>query len=289
MKSSTTSSKQSSKAPSKPGKEYRLNRFLADCGLGSRRKVEELITSGLISVNSVTCRDLACKIDPSRDEVKYEGKALHREEKKLYLVLNKPLGYVVSAKDEYSRKTVYDLLPEHLASLPYAGRLDKNSEGLLLFTNDGVLIKQLTHPSHKVEKSYRVVVDRKLGRAAIQQLREGVVIEGGITQSAGVYVKSESEKEMQLKLVIREGRKRQIRQMVEAVGAKVVSLRRLQFGSLQLKDLPVGRWRPLSRAEIASLYYDAGLWQKDDRKKTDKQQKNRIDNENSTDRAAQKR
>jgi len=268
VKSSTTSSKPSSKTASKPGKSFRLNRFLADCGLGSRRKTEELISSGLISVNNEICRDLSCQIDPEQDEVRYQDKLLSREEKKIYLMLNKPLGYVVSRKDEYDRKTVYDLLPEHFANLPYAGRLDKNSEGLLLFTNDGVLIKQLTHPSHKVEKSYRVVVDRKLSRSALKQLREGVMIEGGITQSAGVFVKSESEKEMQLKLVIKEGRKRQIRQMIEAVGAKVVSLRRLQFGSLQLKDLPLGRWRPLSRNEITALYFDSGLKKSDKKRET---------------------
>ncbi|HPF08865.1 MAG: pseudouridine synthase [Candidatus Cloacimonetes bacterium] len=270
MKSSTTSSKPPSKTASKPGNYLRLNRFLADCGLGSRRKTEELISSGLISVNGEICRDLSCKIEVGKDEVSYAGKILNRKEEKLYLILNKPLGYVSSHADEYGRKTVYDLLPEHLAHLPYAGRLDKNSEGLLLFTNDGVLIKQLTHPSHKVEKSYRVVIDRKLSRSALKQLREGVVIDGGLTQSAGVFVKSESAQEMQLKIVIKEGRKRQIRQMIEAVGAKVVSLKRLQFGSLQLKDLPVGRWRPLSRSEINSLYYDAGMREsKDKRSKSD--------------------
>jgi len=259
VRSSTTSSKPSSKTASKPGKLLRLNRYLADCGLGSRRKVEELITAGEISINGEICTDLASQVNPSTDEVRHNGKLLAAQQQKLYLVLNKPLGYVVSHSDEYGRKTVYNLLPEHFANLPYAGRLDKNSEGLLLFTNDGTLIKQLTHPSHKVEKSYRVVIDRRLNRAALTQLREGVMIEGGITQSAGVYVKQQSDSGMQLKIVIKEGRKRQIRQMIEGVGAKVVSLRRLQFGSLQLKDLPLGRWRPLSRAEITSLYIDAGL------------------------------
>lgn len=259
MKSSTVSSKPSSKTASKPGKSIRLNRFLADCGLGSRRKVEELITTEQIKVNSEICTDLAQQIDPSQDEVHYQGKLLSRELEKIYLMLNKPMGYVVSQADEYGRKTVYELLPEHFVNLPYAGRLDKNSEGLLLFTNDGNLIEQLTHPSHKVEKTYRAIIDRNLSRQALKQLREGVVIEGGITQSAGVYVKQETEKDMQLKIVLREGRKRQIRQMIEAVGAKVVSLRRLQFGSLCLKDLPLGRWRPLNRSEINALYIDAGL------------------------------
>jgi len=231
----------------------RLNRFLADCGLGSRRKVEKLITDGEISINGAVCTDLASQIDPNQDEVRYQGKLLMPEEK-LFLVLNKPLGYVVSQKDEYSRKTVYDLLPDEYAHLPYAGRLDKNTEGLLLFCNDGVLIKQLTHPSHKVEKVYKVQVEPKLSRTAIEKLRQGVMVEGGLTQSAGVYVKTQSETGMTLKIVISEGRKRQIRLMIAAVGSKVKSLKRIQFGPLYIKELPVGRWRPLSAIEIRALY-----------------------------------
>lgn len=253
MKSSQVSSKQSSKTASKPGSTVRLNRFLADCGLGSRRKVEELITAGDIFVNGTVCTDLASQVDPGLDEVRYQGKLL-QPEKKLFLVLNKPMGYVVSQKDEYSRKTVYDLLPDEYAHLPYAGRLDKNTEGLLLFCNDGVLIKRLTHPSHKVEKVYRVEIEPKLSRTAIEKLRQGVLIEGEPTQSAGVYIKTQSETGMTLKIVISEGRKRQIRLMIEAVGSKVKSLKRIQFGPLYIKELPIGRWRPLSAVEIRALY-----------------------------------
>jgi len=237
----------------KPGNKIRLNRFLADSGLGSRRKVEELITAGEISVNNAVCTDLACQVDPGQDEVRYLGKVLSAE-KKVFLVLNKPMGYVVSQKDEYSRKTVYDLLPQEYSHLPYAGRLDKNTEGLLLFCNDGVLIEELTHPSHKVEKVYKVQIEPKLSLTAIEQLRKGVVIEGGLTQSAGVFVKSQNETGMSLKVVISEGRKRQIRLMIEAVGAKVISLKRIQFGPLYIKDLPVGRWRPLNAIEIRALH-----------------------------------
>jgi len=254
VKSSTTYSKQSSKTASKPGKRVRLNRFLADCGLGSRRKVEELISAGAISINGEICTDLASYVDPEHDEVCHEGNILKAETEKIFIIMNKPAGYVVSQKDEYNRRTVYDLLPEKFASLPYAGRLDKASEGLLLFSNDGALIKALTHPSHKVEKTYKVDVEPRLNRAALQTLRKGVEIEGGVTQSAAVFVKNENEKGMSLKMVITEGRKRQIRLMVEAVGGKVKKLRRLQFGPIHLKDLPLGRWRPLLQPEIRSLY-----------------------------------
>ncbi len=232
----------------------RLNRFLADCGLGSRRKVEALVTEGRIKVNGKVCTELGIQIDPAVDKVEADGKELSAITKKVYLILNKPRGYVVSQSDELGRQTVYDLLPESAAGMAYAGRLDKNSEGLLLFTNDTSLINQLTHPSHKVEKVYRVEIDRPLKYKELELLRSGVEIEGGITLPAGIYVKSESEKSMSLKVVITEGRKRQIRQMIEAVGARVRSLKRVQFGPIHLGDLPTGRWRRLEMMEVRALF-----------------------------------
>lgn len=238
----------------KAGDRIRLNRFLADGGLGSRRKVEALITSGRIKVNGVLCTDLSCQIDPANDSVEADGTKVNAITKKQYLILNKPRGYVVSQSDELGRQTVYSLLPESAAHLAYAGRLDKNSEGLLLFTNDTGLINLLTHPSHKVEKVYRVDIDKVLRKRELEMLRQGVEIEGGVTLPAGVFVKSESESGMSLKIVITEGRKRQIRQMMEAVGAKVRSLKRVQFGPIHLKDLPVGRWRMLEPLEVRALF-----------------------------------
>ncbi len=254
MSSSQNSTKPSLPTALKSGDGLRLNRYLADCGLGSRRKAEELILSGRISVNGKVCQDLATRIEADKDEVLLDGKALSAKKEKLYLILNKPRGYVVSQSDELGRNTVYDLLPEKGQQLAYAGRLDKNSEGLLLFTNDTALINLLTHPSHKVEKVYKVDINKPLRKSELDKLRTGVEIEEGKTQPAGVYVKQESETSMTLKLVITEGRKRQIRQMVEAVGAKVKSLKRLQFGPLKLKDLPVGRWRLLEPMEVRALF-----------------------------------
>ncbi len=255
MNSSRNSSKTSSKIASKPGEAIRLNRWLAESGLGSRRNADELIRSGEVLVNGEPCIDLSRRIDPSEDTVTYKGKPVLRNMERIYLMLNKPAGYVVTKKDEYSRQTIYDLLPGNAANLRYAGRLDKNSEGLLLITNDGDLINRLTHPTHKIEKVYRVEINRKLTFKELETLRNGVRIEGGMTQSAGVFVKTSNEGGMTLKIVLTEGRKRQIRQMVESVGARVVHLKRLQFGSLLLKDLPAGRWRPLTQAEIKSLRY----------------------------------
>lgn len=255
MSSSASSSRRSSKTASKPGEGVRLNRWLAECGICSRRAADDLIRSGAVRVNGEPCNDLSRRVDPATDTVEYKGKKLERTGEKVYLMLNKPRGYVVTRSDEFDRQTIYSLLPDSAANLRYAGRLDKNSEGLLLMTNDGDLINALTHPTRRIEKVYRVEIGRRLGKRELDALRNGVRIEGGMTHPAGVFVKSSNESSMVLKMVITEGRKRQIRQMVEAVGAKVVSLKRLQFGSLVLKDLPSGRWRPLTPAELRALRY----------------------------------
>ena len=256
MKSSSPNSTEpSSKTVSRAGKTIRLNRYLADCGLGSRRKVEEFITSGRISVNGVIVKDLSTQIFSGKDTVTLDGKIVQPELKKVYLILNKPRGYVVTRSDELGRKTVYSLLPQQAKELSYAGRLDKDSEGLLLFTNDTILINMLTHHKNKVEKVYRVDINRSLTNRELNILRNGVEIEGGKTLPAGVFVKAQNIEGMSLKIIISEGRKRQIRQMIEAVDAQVTYLKRLQFGPIKLKKLPVGSWRFLDSAEIQSLLY----------------------------------
>lgn len=231
----------------------RLNRFLAAAGLGSRRKVEELISSGEVKLNGKPVTDLATTLDTDKDEVEYRGKRVSATKEFQYLVLNKPRGYVVTASDELGRQTIYELLPDFAKSFRYAGRLDKNSEGLLLITNDTLTINRLTHPTFKVEKVYKVDVSSKLSKHQLDSLRQGVEIEGGKTRPAGVFVKAETDGSMTLKMVITEGRKRQIRLMLEAVGAKVRGLKRLQFGPLKLKDLPSGRWRFLTDGELKAL------------------------------------
>lgn len=257
MNSSKNSSITSSRTASKPGEGIRLNRWLAECGICSRREADTLIKNGQVGVNGEICTDLSRRVDPERDSVTFKGKKIGRPAEKLYLMLNKPPGYVVSRSDEFERKTIYDLLPDNASNLRYAGRLDKNSEGLLLITNDGDLINLLTHPSHGVEKVYRADINRRLGKKELENLRQGVRIAGGMTRSAGVYVRNTGENSMTLKIIIKEGRKRQVRRMLEAVGARVVHLKRLQFGPLCLKDLPSGRWRPLTQAEVRALKHIA--------------------------------
>ena len=253
MNSSRSSFARSSKTASKPGEGVRLNRWLAECGICSRRQADELIRAGEIRVNGETCLDLSRRVDPALDEVYHRGKKLRPPARHLYLILNKPRGYLLTRSDEHQRQTIYDRLPQAAAKLRYAGRLDKDSEGLLLLTDDGDLINRLTHPSHKVEKVYKAELNRRLGPQELEALRRGVSIEGGSTHPAGVFVKRSTPQGMTLRIVLTEGRKRQIRQMAEAVGARVLRLKRLQFGCLTLKDLPSGRWRPLDLAEVRAL------------------------------------
>ncbi|PKN80871.1 MAG: ribosomal large subunit pseudouridine synthase B [Candidatus Cloacimonetes bacterium HGW-Cloacimonetes-1] len=240
----------------KPGKQIRLNKYLADSGLGSRRKVEQLILAGRITINGEVCVDLAMQVDSSHDLVEYEGETVKPDTKMLYIAFNKPRGYIVTQHDEHDRKTIYSLLPDLAQKCNYAGRLDKNSEGLLLITNDGDLINKLTHPKSKVEKVYKVDISPRLNGYQLEQLRRGVEIDGGKTYPAGVFVKKDADNKMTLKMVITEGKKRQIRLMIETVGAKVHNLKRLQFGPLKLGKLEPGMWRPLTVYEVRDLKRD---------------------------------
>ncbi len=234
-------------------KTVRINRYLADAGLGSRRKVEELVSSGAVQINGKVATELSTQITPGADEVKVEGRLIHPADKKVYLLLNKPRQYIVTRQDEYDRKTIYKLLPDFAQNCVSAGRLDKDTEGLLLVTNDGDVVQALTHPTKKVEKVYRVEVDYPLSTKQLAQLREGVLIDGYRTQPAGVFVRSNRQGAVVLKMVITEGKKRQIRLMIEAVNRKVLSLKRVQIGEIELGKLPLGMWRECSREEVRYL------------------------------------
>jgi 23S rRNA pseudouridine2605 synthase len=234
-------------------KLVRLNKFLAEAGLGSRRKVESLILDGQVTLNGQAVNELSTQVDPAKDKVRVDGKPVAIEAKRVYLLLNKPRQYIVTRQDEFDRKTVYSLLPDFAQTCVSAGRLDRDTEGLLLVTNDGDLVQTLTHPTRKVEKTYRVEADLPLSQRQLAELRDGVVIEGYRTHSAGVFVKSNKPGNVVLKMVIAEGKKRQIRLMLEAVGRKVLNLKRIQIGEIELGKLPVGMWRLCSPAEIRYL------------------------------------
>ncbi len=231
----------------------RLNKFLAACNLGSRRSVEKLIYEGKIKVNGKICKEPGKQIDINKDEVFFNNEKLQLPNKNIYIMLNKPVHYLVTTKDSFGRKTVYDLLPDFGLHLFPIGRLDYNSEGLLLFTTDGEFANNIIHPRYKLEKSYKVKVKGYINESQLKMLRNGVKIDGKMTLPAKVFVKKRTKEETILRMIITEGRKRQIRKMIKTVGSEVLSLKRLQIGDVKLGKLPNGMWRFLLPSEVESL------------------------------------
>jgi 23S rRNA pseudouridine2605 synthase len=231
----------------------RINKYLAMCNLGSRRDVEDLIIKGKITVNEKVCRELATDIAAGFDVVTYEGQIIKPVKEKIYIALNKPKGYIVTKRDEYNRKTVFDLLPKFEADLFAVGRLDKNSEGLLLLTNDGDFANTLMHPRYKFSKIYKVEVQGKIKPFDLHQLQEGMFIDGEKTLSARVFIKKSDIDSTILRFTIYQGKNRQIRKMLETLEYKVISLKRLQIGGIKLGELPLGAYRPLKPREVRSI------------------------------------
>ncbi|MBN2449018.1 MAG: rRNA pseudouridine synthase [Lentisphaeria bacterium] len=235
-----------------PAVRVRLARYLACCGVGSRRRCEELIRGGVVELNGVRVDDPAVSVDPVADRVACGGRAV-RPAAPLWLLLNKPPGYTCSARDAHAQRLVYELLPPDCGRLFSVGRLDRDSEGLLLLTNDGALAQQLTHPSMGVEKRYEVHVRGVCGPDVLRRLRRGVVDQGETLRPLGVTVLRRFEGGAVLCFALVEGRKREIRRLCAAVGLAVVRLRRTVFGPLRLGPLPSGRWRALGEAEVEAL------------------------------------
>jgi 23S rRNA pseudouridine2605 synthase len=226
----------------------RINRFLAASGLGSRRSCEELILAGRVTVNGQICQNLATEVS-EEDFVKVGSKRV-RPEKHFYVLLHKPRGYLCTASDTHDRRTIFDLLPAHWPRLFHVGRLDRDSEGLLILTNDGDLGLKLTHPRFKIEKEYEVLLDRPYDAAAdTPRLLRGVNIEGGRAKVAVVRQLSP----VLLRIVLRQGMKRQIRLMLYKVGYEVKRLIRTRIGGLRLTELRAGEWRALTDAEVKGL------------------------------------
>lgn len=229
--------------------EIRLQKYLADCGVASRRRAEELMLQGRVTVNDKTADKPGIKIT-GYDVVKVDGKPIHLPAKKVYMLLNKPPGYLSTVKDEHGRKTVMDLISDEVKERVFpVGRLDYDSEGLLILTNDGEITYALTHPKHNVSKTYVVTLDSVPSITAIDRLKKGVIVDGKRTKPAKVEWLFDNV----LQISISEGRNRQIRKMAEAVGYKVVSLKRTSIGMLQLGNIPLGRWRHITKAELQYL------------------------------------
>ncbi|OGC11729.1 hypothetical protein A3K48_04460 [candidate division WOR-1 bacterium RIFOXYA12_FULL_52_29] len=226
----------------------RLQKYLADCGYASRRRAEEIISDGRVKVNEVVIDSQGVKIDPEKDEIKVDDVKISNNSKKIYILLNKPRG-VVSTCAQGEMTTVIDLLKGVEGRLFPVGRLDRDSEGLLLITNDGEVALKLTHPRYEHEKEYDVVVLTPLSPTEIDKLRRGIYLEGKKTLPAKVIVIDPRR----VKMIIKEGRNRQIRKMMEALGNEVVALRRVRMGGLSLGDLRPGEWRYLTAVEISSL------------------------------------
>lgn len=233
--------------------EERLQKYLARAGVASRRQAEEYIKDGSIKVNGQVITEMGFKLDPAKDKVTVNGKSVQAEEELVYILLNKPPLVITTLQDPQQRTKVTDLLTGVKQRVYPVGRLDYQTEGLLLLTNDGELAHRLTHPSYKVAKTYLVKVKGNLNRETQQMLRDGVTLEDGITQPAQLKVIAEGKGFTRFAITIREGRNRQIRRMCDAVGYSVTSLQRVSFGPLELGDLALGKYRSLTKGEIIAL------------------------------------
>lgn len=232
--------------------KVRLQKHLADCGIASRRKSEELIAMGKVKVNGHIA-GIGQKVDPKRDKITVRGKNVVANTTKMYIMLHKPRGFVTTASDEKGRKCVTDLVKDAPVRLFPVGRLDMNSEGLLLMTNDGEFANRLTHPSYHVNKTYRVTVKGEVEDEKLIELREGILLDGIKTLPCDCFVAERKADRTVLIFVIQEGRNRQIRRMCEEVKLEVLRLKRTEIAGVKLGMLPRGSWRPLNEKEMRRL------------------------------------
>lgn len=235
-------------------KQIRLQKYLAEAGIASRRKCEELILDGKIEINGKVVTELGTKVTEN-DKVKYNGKLISPVEEKIYILLNKPIGYVTTVKDQFGRDTVLDLVKVDKRIVP-VGRLDMYTSGALILTNDGEFVNKLTHPKNEVNKTYNVTISGKITQEDVNKLQKGVKIDDNyITKPAKVKIlKIDEEKNIsRIQITIHEGKNRQVRKMCNAIDKKVLALHRSKIGDIDVKDLKIGTWRYLTKKEINSL------------------------------------
>ena len=234
--------------------EIRLQKYLSEAGIASRRKAEQFISQGKVKVNNKIVTELGTKINPQSDKVEYEGKVVSVKEEKIYILLNKPIGYITTAKDQFYRESVLDLVKVRQRVVP-VGRLDMYTSGALLLTNDGEFVYQVTHPKHEIEKTYTVTIKGIIPKEAIEHLKKGVKIEDYTTSPAKVKIlKTDEEKnQSRLEITIHEGKNRQVRKMCETVGYKVLALHRSKIAGIGVKDVPLGKWRYLNPKEVDKI------------------------------------
>ena len=237
--------------------EERLQKYLANNGIAARRKCEEYILDGKVKVNGKIVTTLGTKINPETDKVEFNGKEVKKIEKKVYVLLNKPIGYVTTAKDQFDRPTVLDLVKIKEKVLP-VGRLDMYTSGALLLTNDGEFINRVTHPKNEIEKTYTVTVKGIVNQEDVKRLEEGVEIEDYISGKAKVKIlKTDEEKNFsRVQITIHEGKNREVRKMCDAIGKKVLALHRRKIGNLDVKNIEIGHWRYLTAKEVENFSID---------------------------------
>lgn len=236
----------------------RLQKFMADAGIDSRRKCEELILQGKVEVNDKIVLELGKKVDPQKDIIKFNGKKLNLVNEKIYILLNKPIGYITTVKDQFGRDSVLDLIKVDKRLVP-VGRLDMYTSGALILSNDGEFINKVTHPKHEIEKTYNITLKGIIDEKDIEILEKGVKILNGdvqyLTKPAKTKIlKTDKEKDIsRLQITIHEGKNRQVRKMCEAIGKKVIALHRSKIGNITVNNMKLGEWRYLKKQEIEAL------------------------------------
>lgn len=238
------------------GEIVRLQKYIAMSGIASRRGAESLISEGRVTVNGNKVTEQGIKVEIGADSVFVDGKSVKTKNKKYYIMLNKPVGYVSTAKDQFDRPTVVDIIKNDISDVRIfpVGRLDYDTEGLLLLTNDGDFTYKVTHPKFHMEKTYIAVVKGGMTISGINKIRNGVYIDDGFkTSPAQAEILDAYDGHTYVKITIHEGKNRQVRKMFEAVGNKVVGLQRIKIGNVELGNLPLGRWRHLTSYEISYL------------------------------------
>ncbi|MCH2523631.1 MAG: rRNA pseudouridine synthase [Dehalococcoidia bacterium] len=236
----------------------RLQKILSKCGYGSRRSCEELILEGRVSIDGQIAT-LGMKANPLEQSILLDGQLIAYPSEDTTIIMNKPNGFIVSTKDENGIPTIYNLLPYKPNTLRYAGRLDVNTEGLLLFSTDGELIYRLTHPKFEIKKVYEVVIEGRLSKNAQTQIKHGINLDGTLTKPADVKITRESNERSVVEITIHEGRNHQVRRMFDAIGITIFHLRRISIGPLNLGAMKRGKYKVLSKSELEKLRTTVGI------------------------------
>ena len=234
--------------------EVRLQKYLAECGIASRRKCEEYIKQRKVEINGIIITEVGTKVNPEKDKIKFEGKEVSKNNKLVYILLNKPIGYVTTSDEQFGREKVLDLVKIKERIVP-VGRLDMYTSGALILTNDGDFVYKVTHPKHEITKTYTVTIKGIIKTDEVDKLRKGVDIDGYITKPAKVKIlKTDTEKNIsRLEIIIHEGKNRQVRRMCESIGKRVIALHRSKIGNISVKDIELGKWRYLKNEEVADI------------------------------------